>query len=388
MKPKKTGKTLTVKGNKNKKIPAKQTDISNILGIVIIIFAIYFFIDNTVGFNFMPEVTHSMGYGLLFTVGFLTSLHCVAMCGGINLSQCVSDKFDKDDNLSKLKPGLFYNSGRIISYTLIGGMAGALGSVISLSGSAKGMVAIIAGGFMLIMGLNMLNIFPFLRKLTPIMPRIFSNENNIKKGPFYVGLLNGLMPCGPLQTMQIYALGTGSFLSGALSMFIFSMGTVPLMFGLGAASSMLSGKFTQKMMKVSGVLVMVLGLGMLNNGLSLSGINAISFNLPFIGESGSKTATASVSSDMQHITTEISSGSYPPVIVQKGLPVKWIIKATSDTLNGCNNPIIIPQYNIEFKLKPGDNLIEFTPGETGIIPYSCWMGMIRSKITIVDKINI
>ena len=85
--------------------------------------------------------------------------------------------------------------------------------------------------------------------------------------------MNGLMPCGPLQAMQLYALGTGSFLAGALSMFIFSLGTVPLMFGLGALSSLLSSKFTSRMMKVSAALVLLLGLVMVNRGLALSGVN-------------------------------------------------------------------------------------------------------------------
>jgi len=81
----------------------------------------------------------------------------------------------------------------------------------------------------------MLNIFPVLRKITPRMPKIFGRKisNAKNKGPLLVGLLNGFMPCGPLQAMQLYALGTGSFIAGATSMFMFSLGTVPLMFGLG-----------------------------------------------------------------------------------------------------------------------------------------------------------
>ena len=86
-----------------------------------------------------------MGYGLLFAVGLLTSLHCIAMCGGINLSQCVTYKFNENETnkITKLKPSLMYNAGRVASYTLIGGIVGALGSVITFSGTAKGIVAIL-----------------------------------------------------------------------------------------------------------------------------------------------------------------------------------------------------------------------------------------------------
>ena len=313
----------------------KKTSIKSILGIGVIIFAVYLLISNTIGFNFIPEVNQNMGYGILFLIGILTSLHCVAMCGGINLSQCVSYKTEKDDKLSKLKPAILYNAGRVVSYTIIGGIVGVLGSVISLSGAAKGFVAIIAGIFMVIMGLNMLDIFPWLRKLTPKMPKIFGKKihsNNGKRGPFYVGLLNGLMPCGPLQTMQIYALGTGSFFAGALSMFMFSLGTVPLMFGFGFISSLLSSKFTHKMMKVSAGLVMVLGIVMLNNGLSLSGFNPISIDIA--GKTTQNVGAATITDNVQYITTKINSGRYSPITVQKGIPVKWTIQAAEEDLNG------------------------------------------------------
>lgn len=374
-----------ITGENTKKVPSDKMPINQLLAIGIILFALYLIIKNTVGFNFIPQVNQSMGYGILFVVGLLTSLHCIAMCGGINLSQCVSYKQvgDNANRLSKLKPSLLYNCGRVVSYTIIGGIVGALGSVISFSGSAKGIVAIISGLFMVIMGLNMLNIFPWLRKLNPRMPRIFGNKihnNNGKYGPFFVGLLNGLMPCGPLQAMQIYALGTGSFIAGAMSMFLFSLGTVPLMFGFGAISSLISGKFTHKMLKVSAMLVMILGVVMVNRGLALSGVNVA------YASSGAGNI-AKIEGNVQIVSTKLESGRYSPIIVQKGIPVKWTITADQKDLNGCNNPVTIPKYNIQKKLAAGDNIIEFTPEEEGNITYTCWMGMISSNIKVVSDIS-
>jgi sulfite exporter TauE/SafE len=257
---------------------------------------------------------------------------------------------------------------------------------------AKGIVAILAGIFMVIMGLNMLNVFPWLRKFNLRMPKIFARKINDEKSrgsnsPLYIGLLNGLMPCGPLQAMQLYALSTGSPIKGALSMLLFSLGTVPLMFGLGALSSLLSKKFTSRMMQVSSVLVIVLGIFMFQNGVNVSGINFLS--MPSISGKSSSTsfATATITDGVQNITSTISRGSYQPITIQAGIPVKWTIKAAEGTINGCNGKIIIPAYNIEKQLKVGDNVIEFTPDKTGTIPFSCWMGMIRSKINIVDDIN-
>lgn len=382
-------KGLAAKADVQRNKQDDKLSIGNLIGITIILLSLYIIISNTIGFNFLPQIDQSMGYGILFVVGLITSLHCVAMCGGINLSQCVGyNKGEASDGFSKLKPSLLYNTGRVISYTIIGGIVGALGSVVSFSGAAKGAVTILSGVFMVIMGLNMLNIFPWLRKINPRMPRFFGNKIHSGKGersPFYVGLLNGLMPCGPLQAMQIYALGTGSFVGGAGAMFFFSLGTVPLMFGFGALSSILSGKFTHKMMKVSAVLVMFLGIIMLNRGLSLSGISV--GNVAYA--SSATGSVAKIENNVQVVTTKLESGRYAPFIVQKGVLVKWTIKATSKDLNGCNETIIIPKYNITKKLIPGDNVIEFTPTDEGNITYTCWMGMIRSNIKVVpDLANI
>ena len=380
--------------NKNdkgdKKDKSDKMSINQLIGVAIILFAGYLIIQNTVGFNFLPKVSQNMGYGILFVIGLITSIHCIAMCGGINLSQCVSYKFGENETskLSKLKPSLMYNAGRVISYTIIGGIVGTLGSVISFSGAAKGIISIVSGLFMLLMGLNMLNIFPQLRKFIPRMPKIFGNKvhnNNGKHGPFYVGLLNGLMPCGPLQAMQIYALGTGSFFAGALSMFVFSLGTVPLMFGFGAISSLLSNKFTKKMMKVSAVLVMILGVIMLNRGFSLSGFSLTSSLIP--KSSTISGNVAKVNGNVQTVTTTLGANSYTPFTVQKGIPVEWTIKADASVINGCNGTVTIPSYNISKTLQPGDNVIDFTPSATGNITYTCSMGMISSNITVVADLT-
>ncbi len=371
--------------NLDQKDEPKNFTINQFLGIGIVIFAIYFIFKTTISFNFIPQVDKSFGYGMLFIVGLLTSLHCIAMCGGINLSQCVNRSVDVNvSKFAELKPSLLYNTGRVVSYTLIGGLAGAIGSVITFSGTAKGIVSIGAGVFMIIIGIKMLDLFPWLRKFNIGAPKFLGTKisnNRGKLGPFYVGLLNGLMPCGPLQTMQIYALGTGSPFAGAVSMFFFSLGTVPLMFGFGAISSLLSSKFTHRMLKVSAILVIVLGLTMVIRGFSLSGISVAA---PLYGKSIN---VAKIDRQVQVVTSNIDSGRYYPIVVQKGVPVRWIIKARTEDLNGCNNPLTIPSLGITKELSSGKNIIEFTPKQEGKITYTCWMGMISSYIKVVPDLN-
>ncbi len=352
------------------------------LGIIAIIILGIFVILNHFGllqfFNQFPEAQAGMSYAALFTIGLLTSVHCVGMCGGICLSQCVGAQgFGKAE---RLRPSFLYNVGRIISYTVIGGLVGALGSVVSFNGAMRGIVALLAGIFMVIMGLNMLDLFPWLKKLSIRMPKFLVGKAEGKNNsPFFVGLINGFMPCGPLQAMQLYALSTGDPLQGALSMFLFSLGTMPLMFGFGAASALISKKFSAQLMAISAVLVIILGFGMLNTGVSMSGYLAV-------GTEQSQTAGFEpvMENGYQVVTVEVSRNAYAPFTVKKGIPVKLNFHAEEKNINGCNNAIIIPSYGIEQKLFPGDNIVEFTPTKTGVIPYACWMNMIKSSFTVVE----
>jgi sulfite exporter TauE/SafE/copper chaperone CopZ/plastocyanin domain-containing protein len=394
-----------------------------IAGTLIIIFAL-FMIMRQFGAgglaNAFPLAEAGMGYGMIFLVGLVTSVHCVVMCGGINLSQTLGGGLGAEDlplrvksfvsgkaeaggafppsKFTVLVPSIFYNGGRLISYTVVGAAAGALGSVISLTGAMRGMVQLIAGVFMVIMGINMLGFFPGLRKFIPRMPRFFARavetEKERGKSPLIVGLLNGLMPCGPLQAMQLYALSTGSPVGGAVAMFLFSAGTVPLMFFIGALSSILSRRFAAVLTRAGAVLVAALGLTMFSNGLSLSGFSPDSINpmrafmRPEVYNRQNAAAASSepvIRNGVQIVNSTLSSGRYPAITVQEGIPVRWVINAPAGSINGCNNRMIIREYGVEHQFQTGDNIIEFTPAKTGRFPYSCWMGMIRSSITVVAE---
>jgi len=103
--------------------------------------------------------------------------------------------------------------------------------------------------------------------------------------------------------------------------------------------------------------------------------------------SSNGTAKAVVSDGVQTVATTLDNGIYDPIIVQKGIPVKWTITANDGDLSGCNNKMVIRDYNVEKKLSVGENVVEFTPTASGKIVYSCWMGMVGSTITVVDDIN-
>jgi len=372
-----------------------EPDTRRSAGILLIILCLYILLQQSGILNLLVPsqlAQINMSYGMLFIIGLITSVHCVAMCGGINLSQCIPYNEaapESKSRFSALRPTFLYNLGRVVSYTTVGFIVGAIGSVITFSNALQGIIKLIAGIFMVIMGINMLGIFPRLRRLNPRMPKIFANKIYQKKAgnnsPLIVGLLNGLMPCGPLQSMQIYALSTGNPFSGALSMFLFSLGTVPLMLGLGALSSVLSKKLNHKMMAIGATLVVILGLSMFSQGWNLSG-----FTLPgqLIGSTGNvqdSGTSVKIENGVQIVNSTLSSGRYPSITVKAGIPVKWIINAPKGSINGCNYKIFIQEYGIEYSFKEGENVIEFTPSKTGKFQYTCWMGMIRATISVVGE---
>jgi uncharacterized protein len=382
----------------------KKSGVARIVGLIALLMT-FFLLGSRFGwfqvFNFFPLASNDTGYGMLFVIGLLTSVHCVAMCGGINLSQCISGAGGQG-RFSGFWPSIKYNLGRVISYTVIGGSVGALGSVVQFSGTARGVLQLLAGVLMVFMGLSLSGLVPALARFTPHLPKALglkiAKEKKRSNSPLYVGLLNGLMPCGPLQAMQLYALSTGSLWGGAFSMLLFSLGTVPLMFALGALSSILSRKFTKYMVTVGAVLVVVMGISMFQNGLALSGINISSGvaqseavqaeekaeNTPPQTSSAGK-GQAPSNDNVQEIASQLTGYGYPAITVKAGIPVKWTINAPKGSLNGCNSSLIIPEYKIEKKLAEGDNVIEFTPNRTGTFTYSCWMGMIRSTIKVVEN---
>lgn len=343
----------------------------------------------------LPEIGRNMTYGLLFMVGLLTGFHCVSMCGGFVVSYTTKGiKEGKKPHQMHLSYGI----GKIVSYTVIGGAFGFLGSVVAFTPMLRGVAGILAGLFLILFGLKMLNVFPSLRKVqfrTPhfINRLIRKEKKEYPNNPLIIGLLNGLMiACGPLQAIYILAAGTGSMVEGAKLLAVFALGTLPVMLGFGYLTSFVSKKATHKILKASGVIVIILGLAMLNRGLALTGtgydFNSMTSGITAsaIADSGLTTGTV-FKEGYQEIRMEVNRYGWEPdkFVLKKGTPVKWIIEGKE--INGCNNAIQVPKLGLNFDIKEGIQIIEFTPTEEGIIPWSCWMGMIPGVFVVKDDLD-
>lgn len=224
----------------------------------------------------VPALAENASLGLVFLVGLLTSTHCIGMCGGILLAQTT----DAHGVTGRSKRGLIasaaYNGGRVVSYTAVGAVCGALGAVITYTPNIKSMVFTVAGALVLLIGLRMAGILPGLRPSETELPGACSLNARTRRHfagqPLIIGLLTGVMPCGALSAMWLYAMSSGSAVRGALVMLVFSLGTVPLLFLFGALQSFLPRGWMKYIVKGSAVLVVTLGLSMLVKGIRLFGM--------------------------------------------------------------------------------------------------------------------
>lgn len=364
--------------------------LSIALGLGFLLFGAYIITKNTIGLDFFPDLTQKTSLLLLFFLGLLTGFHCISMCGGFVISYAAKAK-------SKVRAHVEYGVGKTAGYAFFGGMFGLFGSFIAFTPQIRGYAAIFAGLFLIIFGLNMLNISPWLRKIR-IKPPKFLNKYTASahksKSPLKIGLLNSLMiACGPLQAMYIYAAATGNFFQGALSLAVFGLGTLPVLLGFGIVASMISTSSTKKILRVSAVVVILLGTVMLNRGLALTGSGYDVNSIVTEASVGSNyddlppNEIAIIQNGYQEINMEINRYGWAPdkFVLQKGIPVKW--KINGKEINGCNNAIQVPKYNLNFDINYGEQIIEFTPTEVGNVAWSCWMGMIPGTFIVVDDLE-
>lgn len=350
--------------------------IANAIGWGAIFIGLFFILSNLPIFATTQSIGSNAGLVIIFITGLLVSLHCVGMCSGFVVSYASKSK--------GVTPHLCYNGSRLLSYVALGALLGTIGAVFTFSDQLRSYLAIAAGLFMVTYGASLF--FPQLRKFVS-MPGL-DVEKHAKKSPVLFGLLNGLMPCGPLQAMLIYAAGTGSTVQGALTMLAFGLGTIPLMFLMGTAVSVLSMKWTHKIVKFSGVMVCALGLILLGRGFLLSGIA-----LPFISTASAAPANASLASALsfgngtavQEINMTVTQYGWQPsaFTVKKGIPVVWNVKV--DTISSCVDGLKAPSLGISyfFQSVGETKTFEFTPMQAGIIYFTCPMGMVTGQIKVI-----
>jgi len=358
-----------------------------IVAIILVVFRIFQDVGIVDNIN-IKGVEASLG--ISFLVGIVASLSsCLIIVGGVIIAFSEKYKGEGKDFFSRaVKPNLIFHFGRLATFFVLGGLLGLLGGQINISGNFISVFTIIIAIIMGWLGLNILGIVPSIVNLGLGLPKSLTKHWNSLKGsehkaaPFLLGVSSFFLPCGFTQSMQIFALTSGSFWTGGLSLLLFALGTVPSLLILGISASWSSNRKMVVFQKVAGMLVVLFAFFTVQSGLALKGVstNVISTN-------DTKQTTSSVEKkiddkNVQVVEMHVTSSGFQPAVlkVKKDILVKWIVKG--DQISGCTNKIIVPSLEISKALVSGDNIINFTPKNTGTIPFSCWMGMVQGKFIV------
>lgn len=224
----------------------------------------------------------SVNYGTAFVIGIIASLSsCMAVVGGLLLSMSVTFAREND----KVKPQLMFHGGRLVSFFILGGVIGAIGSAFTLNTTSTFILSILIGLVMLILGINLLDTFHWAKKLQPSMPKLLGkhafgvSKLNHTLTPLLVGVITFFLPCGFTQSMQLYTLSTGSFLAGGLTMLTFALGTLPVLTLVSFSSfSIRNSSKSGIFFKTAGLIVILFALFNILNSLAAIDIIPPLFN--------------------------------------------------------------------------------------------------------------
>jgi len=189
-------------------------------------------------------------------IGLAGGLHCAGMCGPLVMAVTARNPFIGNKAI--------YNAGRIITYGILGLAIGGIGEIISLT-RYQNLFAYLSGGLLLLLGFGAINgikipwLTPLVYRFTATVKQKFSGFLQAKKSVFFLGMLNGILPCGLTYLALTYSLTLGSALDAALFMLIFGLGTVPVMVGLFWMIGILLKRVKLSYRKVSMMVMIVLG---------------------------------------------------------------------------------------------------------------------------------
>ncbi len=205
-------------------------------------------------------------------LGLMGSFHCAGMCGPI----AIALPLHGNTIPRKIYGGALYNLGRTLTYGIMGAIFGLLGQGVKLIGFQQ-KISVIMGAVMIISVIfpslfrNQYTMekswFSLVGKLKKSMGKLFSVRSF--SSLFFIGLLNGLLPCGLVYMAIAGAIGTGEVLLGSLYMIMFGLGTIPMLLSISIAGNILSTAVRGKINRLIPVLVVVVGIFFILRGLSL-----------------------------------------------------------------------------------------------------------------------
>lgn len=369
-------------------------------GMLLLVIALYLVMKYFGVFSFKSSVEGAVGLGTVFLIGLVAATSsCLAVVGGLLLS--VSAKWCETNQTctrwEKFRPLALFNIGRLGGYFLLGGLAGLLGKSLSLSPYATGVLTVTIAVVMIVLGLNILRILPKKYCRIPL-PRAMTDrihhlsQSESFAAPLVLGALTFFLPCGFTQSMQLLALGSGSFLAGGLIMFVFALGTLPALLGLSVVSSVVEGRAAQWFLSFSGAVVFLLGFLNLQSGFLLTGHDPLAL-IPglrpaVVAEANNDPYVTIDAQGRQIMSMYVTSTGYSPenFTIRPGMET-WIYAIAKDGVSGCASFLVDSTHGLQTAIKKGGNWLgpiaknELSPQTNFVI--TCSMGMLRANVHVM-----
>jgi uncharacterized protein len=344
-------------------------------------------------------------------------LSCMAVQGGL-VAGSLADRIEKEQwekghNKGKRKrlavPILLFLISKLAAYTLLGFLLGAIGSVLSLSSTTRGIMQIAIAIFMIGNGLRMLNVHPIFRYFSfeppAFITRYIRRRSKAKDSivtPLFLGALTVFIPCGITQSMMALAVASGSAVTGAVIMFAFILGTSPVFFALTYLATALGSLAEKYFTRIAAVALLIFGLITLNTGLNLTGspytLSAIPAAVMRVFQpeetvnvsrgpltpAGPLAAlpTESVGTGAHLITINAKNSGYSPsqLIAPAGKTIDLTI--VTDNTRSCSRAFEIPALGYSVLLpQTGEEKVEIPPQQSGTqLRFTCSMGMYTGVI--------
>lgn len=363
-----------------------------------------------------------MNLGVIFLTGLTTGgLTCLAVQGGLlatTLTRQVatpatphqakrksrrrsasrskgSDVLTGIQITGNLWPVVYFMVAKLIAYTLLGFVLGALGSVIQITPVMRAVLQMLAGLFMVATALNMFNVHPIFRYAVIQPPKVLTRlvRNQAKSqeifAPAMLGLMTVLIPCGTTQAMEVLAITSGSPILGALTMFVFVLGTSPTFMVLGFLATRMRGKYQPIFAVAAALAILFLGIVSLDGGLNLLGSPLApsrmlaSLTQPRTVSASSGITQASIVDGVQELMIRAENYGYSPNYwsAQSGQPIR--IRLVTNNSYGCTRAFVIPSLGIQEILpETGEQVIDLPPQQPGTLYFTCGMGMYNGAIVI------
>ena len=351
-----------------------------------------------------------MDFLLVFITGLTTGgLSCLAVQGGLLASSLAQQIEFEVQSTSQQKSGrgsgsarkhqiaapiLLFLAAKLVAYTLLGLLLGALGSMLQLTATVRAILLLAIGIFMVGNGLRMLNVHPFFRFFVIEPPssvtrfiRRYAKNNSSYTAPIFLGALTVLIPCGVTQSIMAIALGSGSPLTGAALMFSFILGTSPVFFAVAYFATRLGAVMEKYFMRVVAIAVLILGFISIDAGLNLIG-SPFSFSNLLRGGTGEPSSAASAiptaanGAAVQKLTINAKNAGYDPKITHAAADTPIQLSLVTQNTQSCARSIVFPTLGVE-KVLPvsGTTTIQVPPQAKGtVIRYTCSMGMYTGQI--------